>query len=529
MIQTVESLESQRRIGDRVVVPIVAAMVGIVALADAGLGGAPTAHLVPSVICALVAVACLALPQRAKPLGRTVIGVMLMAQVSLLVAAAGNHPWQIDMHMTYFAALALLVIYCDAFVIAAAAATVALHHLSLSYLLPTAVFPGSSSLGRVAVHAVILVAEASVLMGVIASFNRMMSVAQRALGEARQAAADTETAHAELAEARQAAQDGERAVALAEGHARQSVIDAFSAAAERLARGDLSHGIEERFVADYEPLRATFNSALARLAEVMAVIESRGADLRGGADLMAEAMRELSTRNENQHGMLEEAAVALSQITGAVQQSAVGASDTALVAGRTRGEVTASGEAMAQAVAAMGEIEKSSRQIGQIIGVIDEIAFQTNLLALNAGVEAARAGDAGRGFAVVASEVRALAQRSADAAKEIKALIGAATSQVEFGSTLITRTDGMLQRVIGQVAEIDTLVSSIAQSAQQQAVGLGQISTSVNAMGEIVDQSVVMVESAVLSTRALNDEAGQLKAMLDQFKLPERIAQARAA
>ena len=209
--------------------------------------------------------------------------------------------------------------------------------------------------------------------------------------------------------------------------------------------------------------------------------------------------------------------------------TAVGASDTALVAGRTRGEVTASGEAMAQAVAAMGEIEKSSRQIGQIIGVIDEIAFQTNLLALNAGVEAARAGDAGRGFAVVASEVRALAQRSADAAKEIKALIGAATSQVEFGSTLITRTDGMLQRVIGQVAEIDTLVSSIAQSAQQQAVGLGQISTSVNAMGEIVDQSVVMVESAVLSTRALNDEAGQLKAMLDQFKLPERIAQARAA
>jgi methyl-accepting chemotaxis protein len=170
----------------------------------------------------------------------------------------------------------------------------------------------------------------------------------------------------------------------------------------------------------------------------------------------------------------------------------------------------------------MGEIEKSSRQIGQIIGVIDEIAFQTNLLALNAGVEAARAGDAGRGFAVVAAEVRALAQRSADAAKQIKTLIGDASSQVESGSALIARTDGMLRRVVGQVAEIDTLVSGIALSAQQQAAGLSQVNGSVSSMENILQQSVAMVDSAVVSTRSLNDDAGRLKALLDQFKLRGR-------
>ncbi len=519
MIEAAQGLEAQRRMGDRLVATMVAAMVGVVYLADATIGMGGGAHLIPSLVCTAVAVACLALPAGLKMIGRTLTGVMLMGQVSLLLAAAAGHPWQSDMHMAYFAALALLVVYCDWFIILAATVTVALHHLGLSYLLPQAVFPGSATLGRVILHAVILLTEAGVLIWTIAGLHKMMAKTDKALNDARQAVADTDRAHAELAEARQSAQDSERAIDLAETRARQTVIDAFSAAAARLAEGDLSSDIEQKFAADYEPLRATFNAAVSRLAEVMTVVEGRVTDLRGGSDAMAQATHELSQRNENQSGMLQQAASALSHITNAVQLTAAGASDAAILAGNARNEVTTSGEVMGQAVAAMGEIEKSSRQISQIIGVIDEIAFQTNLLALNAGVEAARAGDAGRGFAVVAAEVRALAQRSADAAKQIKSLIGAASSQVESGSALIARTDGMLRRVVGQVAEIDTLVSGIALSAQQQAAGLSQVNGSVSGMEKILLQSVAMVDSAVVSTRSLNDDAGRLKALLDQFKL----------
>ncbi len=508
--------------GDRLVAAIVAAMVAVVALADATLGIAAGAHLIPSLVCAIVAVACLALPGGLKMIGRTLTGVMLMGQVSLLLAAAAGHPWQSDMHMAYFAALALLVVYCDWFIILAATVTVALHHLGLTYLLPQAVFPGSATLGRVILHAVILLTEAGVLIWTVAGLHKMMAKTDKALGEARQAVEDADTAHAELTLTRQSVLENERAADMAEAQARQTVIDAFSAAAARLAEGDLSSDIEQKFAADYEPLRATFNAAVSRLADVMTVIEGRVTDLRGGSDAMAQATQELSQRNENQSGMLQQAASALSQITDAVHLTAVGASDAAIVAGNARNEVTTSGEVMGQAVTAMGEIEASSRQIGQIIGVIDEIAFQTNLLALNAGVEAARAGDAGRGFAVVAAEVRALAQRSADAAKQIKALIGAASSQVESGSALIARTDGMLRRVVGQVAEIDTLVSGIAQSAQQQAAGLSQVNGSVSGMEKILHQSVAMVDSAVVSTRSLNDDAGRLKSLLDQFKLRGR-------
>ena len=508
--------------GDRLVVFAITALVGAVSLADGTLGMGDREHLIPSLICAAVAAACLALPAGLKTIGRTLTGILLMGQVSLLVATAGGHPWQGDMHMAYFAALALLVVYCDGFIILAATLTVALHHLSLSYLLPQAVFPGSATLGRVILHSVILLAEAGVLMWTIGRLQKMVAKTDKALNAARQAVADTDRAHEELAEARQAAQDSERAADMAEAQARQTVIDAFSVAAARLAEGDLSSDIEQKFAAEYEPLRETFNAAVSRLAEVMSVIEGRVTDLRGGSDVMAQATQDLSQRNENQSTMLQQAASALSQITQAVQLTAAGAGDAAVVAGNARHEVTTSGEVMAQAVVAMGEIETSSRQIGQIIGVIDEIAFQTNLLALNAGVEAARAGDAGRGFAVVASEVRALAQRSADAAKQIKALISAASSQVESGSALIVRTDGMMRRVVDQVAEIDTLVSGIALSARQQASGLSQVNSSVSGMEKILQQSVAMVDSAVVSTGALNDDAGQLKALVDQFKLRGR-------
>ena len=174
---------------------------------------------------------------------------------------------------------------------------------------------------------------------------------------------------------------------------------------------------------------------------------------------------------------------------------------------------------MTDAVAAMGEIEQSSRQIAQIIGVIDEIAFQTNLLALNAGVEAARAGDAGRGFAVVAQEVRALAQRSAEAAREIKTLIASSTGQVERGVKLVGDTGHALTGIVARVTEIGGLIAEIALSSQEQATALAQVNTAVNQMDQVTQQNAAMVEQATAAAASLKSEAHELTRRIGRFQL----------
>jgi len=179
-----------------------------------------------------------------------------------------------------------------------------------------------------------------------------------------------------------------------------------------------------------------------------------------------------------------------------------------------------------RAVSAMSEIEKSAGEIGKIIGVIDEIAFQTNLLALNAGVEAARAGDAGRGFAVVASEVRALAQRSAEAAKEIKTLISKSTNQVSTGVELVDKTGEALKAIAVQVSEISGIVSEIAASAQEQATGLTQVNTAVNQMDQITQQNAAMVEQSTAASHSLRKEAKELVGLVSRFKVSAEPAQA---
>ena len=204
-----------------------------------------------------------------------------------------------------------------------------------------------------------------------------------------------------------------------------------------------------------------------------------------------------------------------------VNRPADGARQASRVVQTARNEAEASGAVVSDAVAAMTAIEQSSNQIGAIIGVIDEIAFQTNLLALNAGVEAARAGDAGRGFAVVASEVRALAQRSADAAKEIKTLITASGRQVEQGVTLVGQTGQALGRIVAEVAEIDGLMSEISASAQEQATGLQQVNVAVNQMDQVTQQNAAMVEESTAASHSLAQEADVLAASVARFKVAQ--------
>src|SRR5690606_34028447 len=209
------------------------------------------------------------------------------------------------------------------------------------------------------------------------------------------------------------------------------------------------------------------------------------------------------------------------EITATVNRTADGARQASRAVQTARNDAEASGVVVSDAVAAMTAIEQSSNQIGAIIGVIDEIAFQTNLLALNAGVEAARAGDAGRGFAVVASEVRALAQRSAEAAKEIKTLITASGRQVEQGVNLVGQTGQALGRIVAGVAEIDGLMSEISASAQEQATGLQQVNTPVNQMDQVTQQNAAMVEESTAASHSLAQEADVLAASVAHFKVDQ--------
>jgi methyl-accepting chemotaxis protein len=297
------------------------------------------------------------------------------------------------------------------------------------------------------------------------------------------------------------------------------VVTSIGTGLERLSAGDLTFELKEAFAPEYETLRANFNGAMSQLRQTMQTVIGRTHGLRSGGLEITQASDDLSKRTEQQAASLEETAAALDQITATVKKTADGAIEARKVVAVAKDDAEKSGAVVREAVGAMTRIEDSSKQIGQIIGVIDEIAFQTNLLALNAGVEAARAGDAGKGFAVVASEVRALAQRSAEAAKEIKALISASSDQVAQGVDLVGETGRALARIAEQVAQINGVVAEIAASAQEQATGLHQVNAAVNQMDQVTQQNAAMVEQATAAAHSLREETDALSDLIAQFRV----------
>jgi len=314
---------------------------------------------------------------------------------------------------------------------------------------------------------------------------------------------------------RQAA-DAERQRTAAE---QAQVVSGIAQGLEKLSAGVLTFRLSDGFAESYEKLRADFNAAMEQMQQTMREVALNATGVRSGAGEISQASDDLSRRTEQQAASLEETAAALDEITATVRRTADGANQAREAVSVARDDAEHSGVVVREAVAAMSEIESSAQQISQIIGVIDEIAFQTNLLALNAGVEAARAGDAGRGFAVVASEVRALAQRSADAAKEIKALISASSQQVDRGVNLVGETGKVLERIVTQVTQINGVVTEIAASAEEQSTGLQQVNTAVNQMDQVTQQNAAMVEQATAASHSLSTEAETLARLISRFEL----------
>jgi methyl-accepting chemotaxis protein len=300
---------------------------------------------------------------------------------------------------------------------------------------------------------------------------------------------------------------------------RVHAVKTIGAALLKLSRGDLSFSLDEPFASDFEELRRTMNEAISQMRNTISAVAHSADQIDVGTREISQSADDLSRRTEQQAASLEETAAALDEITVNVTNAAQRADEARHAAATASGNAERSGKVVADAVAAMSRIENSSSQISSIIGVIDEIAFQTNLLALNAGVEAARAGEAGKGFAVVAQEVRELAQRSAQAAKEIKELIRNSTVEVSTGVKLVSETGESLQTIQENIAAVNDHMEAIASSAKEQATGLSEVNSAVNQMDQVTQQNAAMVEETNAASATLAQETKRLRGLVEGFQL----------
>jgi methyl-accepting chemotaxis protein len=294
---------------------------------------------------------------------------------------------------------------------------------------------------------------------------------------------------------------------------------ALGAGLKALANGDLSFRITEKFPVKYEALKASFNESTDSLGRALRGFREAAFEVTRGAGEIEAGNQNLSQRTEQQASSLEETASSMDQMTGTVRQNAGNAEQANQLAVAARSQADAGVAVVATAIKAMGEINDSSKKIGDIIGVVEEIAFQTNLLALNAAVEAARAGDQGRGFAVVAGEVRSLAGRSAVAAKEIKGLIRDSMQKVEEGASLVSESGQTLERIVTSVKKVSDIIAELAAGSQEQLSGIEQVNRAVAQLDEMTQQNAALVEEASAASKSMAGRSQAMSDMLDRYNL----------
>jgi methyl-accepting chemotaxis protein len=286
-----------------------------------------------------------------------------------------------------------------------------------------------------------------------------------------------------------------------------------------LSEGDLSCKITEKFPPEYRLVQDNFNLAVDKLKEIISSVKASALEVTNASSEISSSTTDLSQRTEEQAASLEQTSASMEEISATVKKNAENARQASDAAVSARHVADRGGDVVAKAVDAMAKIEDSSGKIADIIGVIDEIARQTNLLALNAAVEAARAGDAGRGFAVVASEVRSLAQRSSQAAKDIKDLITNSNSQVKDGVGLVNQAGTALSEIMESIKKVTEIVTDIADASVEQATGLEQINKAIAQMDEVTQQNSALVEENAATAKTLQHQAKAMDERVDFFSM----------
>ncbi len=497
MTMIVDEMRELRETGVRVVGSL-AGVVGSILVVWGLAGGAPFIALSSALLVA--APVWFAATRRCDPLARVVISVTHPLLAALLLAMASDSGWIIDMHMLFFAFLAVLAALADWRTIVIGTVVTALHHLLLNFVAPAYVFPDGADISRVMFHAVVVLIEAGVLIALCRHFEALI----RRLMETRaaQAARDAEL-HAER-EAKAAEQ--------------RSVLASLSERLVAMSGGDLGSQIATPFPGDYDSARTLLNETCAQLDGLVGAVAFTAEQVATGAHELREASGDLAAKTEQQTAAIETVARTAAELLRDIEAQARLWAETRETALGAKADADSGAADVAGAAEAMTRIETSSTQIGEMIAFIDTIAFQTNLLALNAGVEAARAGEAGKGFAVVAGEVRELAQRSAQSAGAIKQLVATSKEEVALGVARVQQLVALLGSLVSRFSDIASQVDSIAQGSGSAVEAIRQIDAAMGLLDRGMQQNAAMAEQTSAASVELLRGAEDLRGQVSHFR-----------